>query len=146
MVIFGAPQTSDSHALQAVRAAVEMQMELDRLREQWILEGKPCFEMGVGICTGSISLGMVGGAVRKQYTAIGDVANTAARLQGLSVELSSPVLVAESTYKEIINEVWAAPLRKVSLKGKKQSVMVYRINGLKDEERRMRVLKVEPDN
>ncbi|MCL5773389.1 MAG: adenylate/guanylate cyclase domain-containing protein [Firmicutes bacterium] len=127
MVVFGIVDPSKkNHAFYAVKTALEMQSKLAELREQWQKEGKHSFEIGVGICSGDVSLGIVGSAQRKQYAAIGDSTNVAARLQGKSKELDSPVLIAETTYEKCKDLIIADELPPVALKGKSELLKVYR--------------------
>ncbi|MBI2266528.1 MAG: GAF domain-containing protein [Armatimonadetes bacterium] len=134
MVLFGAPEPVECHALVATEAAIEMQYELERLREKRILEGKRNMEMGVGICSGQLTIGVIGGAGKKQFTAIGDTANTAARLQALSQELQSPILISHTTYEKVKEFIWVTELPPVTLKGKSQKVQAYRVNGFLEEQ------------
>lgn len=127
MVVFGLMDASkENHAAAAVDAALRMQTTLEELRHKWSAEGKHTFEVGVGICTGPVSLGVVGGAHRKQYAAIGDATNVSARLQGKSKELDAPVLIAETTFRMGKGRIIADELPPVALKGKAQPLQVYR--------------------
>lgn len=127
MVVFGlVPPSTDNHAAYAIRAALNMQKTLEELREKWLKSGKHVFEIGVGICSGEVSLGVVGSAQRKQYAAIGDSTNVAARLQGMSKQLDSPVLISESAFVKAGEFLVADKLEPVRLKGKSEPLQVYR--------------------
>jgi class 3 adenylate cyclase len=110
-----------------------MQEEIENLRNKWKDEGKDVFEIGVGLCTGDVSLGIVGSGQRKQYAAIGDSTNVSARLQGMSKPLNAPVLISESTYLAASEQILVDKLEPVSLKGKSQPLQVYRLKGIKDK-------------
>jgi class 3 adenylate cyclase len=64
---------------------------------------------------------------------MGDTTNTAARIQALSKDLDSLVTISESTYVKVKDDIIADPLKEMPLKGKTQKVMLYRINGIKEE-------------
>ncbi|MCL5773977.1 MAG: adenylate/guanylate cyclase domain-containing protein [Firmicutes bacterium] len=132
MVVFGAVKERKDHALAAVKSALQMQEALEEMRKEWKIERKELFEIGVGICTGMVALGLVGAEEHKQLAAIGDSTNVAARLQGLSRELESPVLISESTYQPAKEYIITDKLEPVRLKGKSEPLQVYRVKGLKN--------------
>jgi adenylate cyclase len=103
MAVFGAPLEQPDHADRAVAAATEMLgPKLERfhawLREQGMGNG---FRMGVGLNTGPVMSGQVGSTRRVEYTAIGDVTNTAARLEGMTKGTPFQLFVSESTRAEL---------------------------------------------
>ncbi|MFH1453860.1 MAG: adenylate/guanylate cyclase domain-containing protein [Armatimonadota bacterium] len=130
MVVFGLVEPSkENHAFYAVKSGLQMQEKVKGLMEQW--GGRHAFEVGVGVCTGPVSLGIVGSAQRKQYAAIGDSTNVSARLQGMSKQLESPVLISESTYLMCKDKIETDKLEPVKLKGKSEPLQVYRANKVK---------------
>lgn len=130
MVVFGLIKPSvENHAFYATKAGLEMQAGLDKLLDKW--GERHAFEVGVGVCTGPVSLGVVGSAQRKQYAAIGDSTNVASRLQGMSKQLQSPVLISEPTYQMAKDKIITDKLEPVALKGKSEPLQVYRAKGIK---------------
>jgi adenylate cyclase len=104
IALFGAPIEQPDHADRALGAAREMLFErLPRfnewMRAQGLGEG---FRMGIGINTGDLMSGQVGSEQRMEYTVIGDAANTAARLEGMTKGTPHSVFIAEST-KELLH-------------------------------------------
>jgi adenylate cyclase len=127
LVVYGMEGDSKiNHAAAAIKAGLMMQERLNVMAEKMQMENKPMFEVGVGICTGELSIGVVGSAQLKQYTVIGDTVNVASRIQGMSRELASPTLVHERTYLMAKHCIESEALRPVKLKGKKELVNVYR--------------------
>jgi adenylate cyclase len=103
--LFGAPIDQDDHADRALTAAREMLTERlpafnEFMREQELGEG---YFMGVGLNTGPVMTGNVGHARRMDYTAVGDVTNTASRIEGMTKGTPYSVLVAESTIEALRN-------------------------------------------
>ncbi|MBQ7567550.1 CHASE2 domain-containing protein [bacterium] len=126
MVVFGlAPASQPNHAAAAVKAATGMVLRLDQLRAEWKAQKRPVFECGVGVCTGSVALGVVGSKYRKQICAIGDPTNTSARMQGKSKELNCPVLMTESTFTAAGSDIDAHFIQAVRVKGKREPLNVY---------------------
>jgi adenylate cyclase len=87
VAFFGAPVHLPDHARRAVRTALKMQQELDRLRHKWTAEGDKWpdlvkeMRMRIGLCAGEMVTGNMGSSKRMNYTMMGDVVNTAARLE-----------------------------------------------------------------
>jgi adenylate cyclase len=128
MVVFGADEKIKDHASKAVKAAMGICRLVKELRDRWVNEGKPPFDVGIGICTGPLALGYVGHDMKLQPAAIGDTTNVAARLQGKSAELGAPVLMTETTRKELDDSILTRQLATVELKGKKEKVTVYTVD------------------
>jgi class 3 adenylate cyclase/CHASE2 domain-containing sensor protein len=129
MVVFGlVPESQPNHAAAACRAAAGMVLRLEELGATWKAQGRPVFETGIGICTGPVAIGVLGSAQRKQYAAIGDATNTAARMQGKSKELGSPILITQSTFEAAGEEIVATYLESVRVKGKKEPLQVYGVD------------------
>lgn len=97
----GVPQANATHAADAVRAAIAMQIGLQTLMRQKAREGKPVFEMRIGIHTGPVVAGVVG-SHKFAYDIWGDTVNTAARLEQGS--LPGKINISETTYQVVKNE------------------------------------------
>lgn len=127
MVVFGAPVDAPDHAYLAVKAAVEMREEIEKMKKDRQKDFLSDFNVGIGICTGKVAIGLVGAEEHKQYVAIGDSTNVASRLQGLSKELGCNILVTESTYQKIKERVNTKIFPNIKLKGKAEPMNVYGI-------------------
>lgn len=85
----------------------------------------PWLEVGVGICTGEEYVGNVGGGGFKDFTAIGDITNTAARLQA-SAE-GGEIVMCGATYEAVGGGYGVIDPRDLQLKGKGSTVRTYRV-------------------
>ena len=90
LAVFGAPEPLERHADGAVAAAVEIQQ---RVRAEF---GKE-LRLGIGINTGPVIAGTVGGGGRHEFTVIGDTVNAAARVEQLTKDTGDAILITETT-------------------------------------------------
>jgi adenylate cyclase len=99
MAVFGAPIEADDHADRALRAAREMLHERLPRFNHWLTERglHHVFRMGIGLSSGPLMSGTVGSPRRLEYTAIGDTANTASRLEAMTKRTPHSILISEST-------------------------------------------------
>jgi len=104
--------------------AVEGGCALLRLMGYGTEEG-PWLEVGIGIATGEEFVGNVGGGGYKDFTALGDVTNTSARLT--AVAGAGEVLVDAETYAAVLDLYPGAERRELELKGKAEPVGAYAI-------------------
>jgi adenylate cyclase len=124
MAYFGAPVAQPDHAERAVRCGLAMQVALATLNVERARANEPALRMGVGIHTGRVVLGDVGARRRREYTAIGDAVNVAARLEQHTKTEGVPILVSEETRRRV-TAVPFADARPVVLKGKALPLASY---------------------
>ncbi len=130
VAFFGEPVVHEDHALRAVRTAVNMRKALVELHHLWEKQGRPFrIEIGIGINSGEVFVGLLGSAQRINYTIIGDNANLASRLQDLTKTYQWPILISESTYDQVKDEFEAELANSVLVKGRSEAVKVYRLIG-----------------
>jgi adenylate cyclase len=140
MVVFGVEDpTHSNHAANAVKSAVQMLNQLGSLNDQWQKSGRKPVGIGIGINTGFVSLGFLGtksSGHAKRFAAIGDTTNVASRIEGLTKDFKTPIIITESTYEKTgdIFEVEALPPTKV--KGKDEAIRIYKVLGMKIESKK----------
>jgi len=126
MALFGAPVPAEDHAERAVRAGLHMlrQIEVERQANPGKREH---LEIGVGIHTGQAIVGSIGSPRRKDYTAIGDAVNVAARLQELAP--SGSVVASAETMEKLGArlEMHVEPLGQTQIRGRAEPVELYRL-------------------
>lgn len=128
MAFWGAPFAEPGHADRCCETALTMLGRLAELQEEWRAQDKPILEIGVGINTGTASVGNMGSILRYGYTAIGDAVNLASRLEGLNKEYGSRILISESTYITLQSERFILrELDLIRVKGKLLPVTIYEV-------------------
>ncbi len=134
MAEFGAPVEQPDHAARACRAAWAMRSALGRLHEKWRAEKKPVLECRIGIGTGEAIIGNMGSDQLFDYTAIGRIVNTAARLEPLCKDFRVPILVSDVTRKSAERDDAELVFREVALvrvKGVEHPEAVHELLGLR---------------
>ncbi len=129
MAVFGIPLPQEDDALRAVRAAVEIQKEVEILNQRRRKRGERTVTVGIGINTGEVVSGNMGSSRKMDYTVIGDAVNLAARLE--SVAEGGSILISENTYQEVQPWIQAERLSPLMVKGKKEKVFVYSVQSIK---------------
>ena len=117
MCIFGAPRATDSPCRDGFAAATGMLGELDGLNADLAADGYAPIAMGVALAYGEAVVGHIGAANRHEYTAIGDVANVSARLEGMTKETGYPLLVTTEVAAAVGADVRFDDLGERALKG-----------------------------
>jgi adenylate cyclase len=127
IAFWGAPIDLQDHAYRACRCGVEMARRLNDLHGIWKSEGKPIFNFRIGINTGEVIVGNVGGNERFDYTVIGDSVNLAARLEAANKMYKTQILMSEYTYGFVKEKVFARELDLIVVKGKTKPVRIYEL-------------------
>jgi len=141
LAVFGVPMNRTtpievSHDAQlAVTCALAMGKQLEQLNQDWQQRGLPTTKMRVGIFTGPIVAGSLGGKDRLEYGVIGDSVNIAARLESYEKERHPDlcrILIAKETLVHLGDRFEVEPWGLLTLKGRHQPVDVYRVVGEKE--------------
>lgn len=119
MAVFGAPRMIENHAEKALHSAIEIQNAIEEFSSQI----KQDILFRIGIHTGEVVAGLVGGEGKREYTVLGDAVNVSSRLEGKSEP--GKILISGNTYektKDFFNFDYKG---KLSLKGKTEKVDGY---------------------
>ena len=128
MAAFGAPIEADDHADRALTAAREMLHERLPRFNHWLTERglHHGFRMGIGLSSGPLMSGTVGSPRRLEYTAIGDTANTASRLEAMTKRIPHSILISESTRRLLLQPPDDLVfVDEVELRGKRSKVRLW---------------------
>lgn len=99
MAFWGAPVQDLHHAAHACQCALRMMETLEELNKFFAVRELPILQMRIGINSGLMISGNIGGMKRFDYTVIGDTVNRGQRLESLCREIKVPVLVGERCYE-----------------------------------------------
>jgi len=124
MAVFGAPDPLADHAERGLRCALAMQARQKELNWQMWNEGLSPLGVGIGLNTGTVIAGTVGGGGRLEYTVVGDAVNLAQRLQ--SNAQAGEVLATAATVGAA-PRLPTSPLGPTQVKGRKEPVEVFRV-------------------
>jgi class 3 adenylate cyclase/tetratricopeptide (TPR) repeat protein len=124
LAFFGTPVAREDDAVRAVRAALDITQEAGEyariVEERWHIPG---FQVRVGLNTGFVAVGEVGGEAGSEYTAMGDAINMAARMEQNA--LPGKALISHATYQQIRGLFDVTPLDPIQPKGALDLIPVY---------------------
>lgn len=134
MAFWGAPLEQEDHAYRACRTALEMQNKVSEISKEWIEKGEKPLHIRIGLNSGDVIVGNVGGERHKNYTVMGDNVNLASRLEGANKEYNSAIMISESTYEAAKEFVLVRELDSIKVKGKTKPTKVFELIGMADDE------------
>ncbi|MGH2659085.1 MAG: adenylate/guanylate cyclase domain-containing protein [Actinomycetota bacterium] len=124
MAVFGVPDPAPDHAERALRCAIAMQARQAELNRDGWTETLSELGMGIGVNTGTVVAGTVGGGGRLEYTVVGDAVNIAQRLQS---EADGGEIIASASTVAAAPSIAAEPIGPRPVKGRKDPVDVFRV-------------------
>ncbi|HEY9881731.1 MAG TPA: adenylate/guanylate cyclase domain-containing protein [Leptolyngbyaceae cyanobacterium] len=142
MAVFGVPiprlqdEEIAQDAQRAVTCALAMGQRLAEINRTGQAQGMPPLQIRIGIFTGPVMVGSLGGKHRLEYGVVGDSVNTAARLESWAKEDQPDhcrVLIAQETLNYLDNQFEVQSWGEAALKGKQHAIAIYRVLGLKKE-------------
>lgn len=133
MASFGTPEPGPNDARNALQAAMDMIDALERWNTDRIAEGLPVVKIGVGVNYGPVIAGDIGNARRLEYSIIGDSVNVASRLEHLTRELGTDLVISKAVIDAIdpddaVGQALVSRLRpagQFSVKGRQAKVQVW---------------------
>ena len=123
LAVFNVPEPDPDHAANAVRAA----LGIERALEGRTFGAGVTMRTRIGINTGDVVAGAVGGSDRLGYTILGDAVNLAARLEQLNKDYGSLIMVSAQTATLAGDEFDFAPIGDITVKGRAQPVRAFTV-------------------
>src|SRR3989339_482235 len=118
MAFWNAPLFEKQHELKAVKTALKMLEALHKLHTDW--------QIGIGINSGEMIVGNIGGSKRFDYTVLGDNVNLASRVEGLTKKYGVNILITEAVKNKVKDPtIMYRLIDEVVVKGKNQAVKLY---------------------
>jgi adenylate cyclase len=127
MAFWGSPYPQEDHAYRACCCALEMITGLEELNRKWEEKGGRRIAIGVGLNSGPVNVGNMGSDKRLAWTVMGDNVNLASRLEGMTKQYRSRVIISESTYEQVAHQFVAREVDRIRVKGKKKPVVIYQL-------------------
>ncbi len=113
----------------AVKAGISMLKKLNKYNETRNRPDRKPLRIGIGINTGNLMLGTVGGASRMDGTVISDAVNLASRVENITKNYGVALLITHSTFTSLNNpdDYAIRPIAQVKVKGKSEATLVYEV-------------------
>ncbi len=126
LAVFGAPFDQADHAMHAVKAAIAMRHALAELN---LLSQGPKLQMRIAISSGVALTGDIGSPRRREFTVLGDVVNTAARIED---EVAGPgeIVISGATYVAVKDAINVRPLGSRTLRGRAGALEFFAVEDL----------------
>ena len=132
--VFGAPLVLEDHPARAFRAGRSMQKRLQELNLALNTEGYPQLQHGIGIHSGQVLAANIGSPDRLSYLLVGDTVNLASRLQGLTRDIGTEMIVSAATHSKLpsedLKDIQLKKLEPVRVKGRQSLVEAYELEAL----------------
>ena len=130
LAYFGYPRIHESDAVRAVQSALDIIVRMDELNREIEAEHNIRLQVRLGIHSGEVVIGDIGGEARKETLALGEVPNVAARLQSLANE--DEIVISEATRRLVGARIELECLGKKELSGIEKPVEVFQVVGISD--------------
>ena len=135
LVLFGALQPNPWQANNAAKAALAMRRALEEYNVELTHEGLPTLAIGIGLHRGNGVAGLVGSRDLLQFAFVGQVVNTAARVQDLTRTCDADILITQSVRQDLDPRFVLRAMRPASLRGIEKPVATYAVERFEEQAR-----------
>lgn len=132
LAFYGAPLTWGDDLERALLTAIEMQQVFQAMHSRWTEPQMQALGLGIGINCGEVVVGNIGSERLMDYTVIGDNVNLAQRLEQIAQH--GQIVISEEVYRRACHLVTATEMSPVLVKGKREPVTAYLVEGLRNRD------------
>ena len=133
MALWGVPLEGPNDSVNAIKASLAMRMELSKLNELRISRGQGVLKIGMGVNTGPVIAGNIGSIEKMEYTVIGDSVNLASRIESMTKEYGTDLLISRSIYDNVKANFVFENCKSAKVKGKSEAIEIFKVRGYIDE-------------
>jgi hypothetical protein len=133
MALWGVPIGGPNDAENAVRACIEMRQALAELNALRLSRGQSELRIGMGLNVGPVIAGNIGSHEKMEYTVIGDSVNLASRMESMTKEYGTDLLVPAAIQERLPGKFIFEKSKSAKVKGKTAPIEVYKVLGYVDE-------------
>ncbi len=127
LAVWGVPEPQADHAERALKAALDMTRALKELNVHRLRSGQAELRIGIGVHSGVVAAGMLGGTEQREYAVIGDAVNLASRIEGLTKEVGCAILASERAWTLGGGKLTGERVGAEKVKGRQEAVVVYAV-------------------
>ncbi|MBC3757380.1 adenylate/guanylate cyclase domain-containing protein [Hyunsoonleella sp. SJ7] len=128
--LFGALKNNPWQSQDAVKAALEMREALKEYNKELRAKSFPELSFGIGIHKGKVLAGVMGNYELSKFGVVGDPINVAARVEALTREFQSDILITEDIKKELDERFILKKMKPAMVKGKSKPIITYTVEEL----------------
>ncbi|MEM7181763.1 MAG: adenylate/guanylate cyclase domain-containing protein [Spirochaetota bacterium] len=125
LAYFGAPVEREDHAELAIACAKEMQHVLQELNQKRNQRGELALQIGIGLHSGDVILGNVGSESRQEFTIIGNTVNIASRIESLTKEYQTELLISKDTLESSKSQSNWQSTGKLKIRGREEPLELF---------------------
>lgn len=127
LAVWGLQGLQGHEPVEAVHACLNMRAALQDFNEELERDGLPRLQIGMGLHSGMLVAGTIGSEERMEYTVMGDTVNTAARIENITKETDTDLLISHAIFEQVRNDFELQPIPPVSLRGKRGYYNLYQV-------------------
>lgn len=129
MAVWGAPNSGERDAHNAVSACLQMRIALNELNDKRIQENKIPIQIGMGLHAGQAISGTIGSNDRMEYTVIGNTVNTASRVEASTKAFGADLLITREVAEHVQDDFLLAEAGSAEVKGRSEPLSFFKVSG-----------------